>query len=427
MSDFPSVERRGTLIIGNCQAGVQLASSLRELGDTDPIVLLGEEAHPPYQRPPLSKAFLKGEATAESLTFRTPDFYADHHIDIVTGEQIVHISRDARGGEAIAASGRIFGFARLALTVGASPRRIPLDGSDLGGVTYLRDLEDAAALERSLRTAKNVVVIGGGFIGLEVAAGARASGKTVTVLEAAPRLIGRAVSEATSEFYLRAHRRRGTTVVLDARVTRIAGANGSVTGVELGDGSIVPADLVLIGVGVVPRTELAEQLGLSIDNGIVVDSHARTSDGLTVAAGDCANMPNPSITDFGNGRVRLESVQNSVEQAKVAAATLLGLDAEHRTVPWFWSDQADLKLQIAGLSTGHDQVVLRGDPDSEKFSVLYYRDGEIIAADCINCPLDFITVRQALHTGQAIPAGLVTDTSVSLKKLLAAEPALERK
>jgi 3-phenylpropionate/trans-cinnamate dioxygenase ferredoxin reductase subunit len=205
------------------------------------------------------------------------------------------------------------------------------------------------------------------------------------------------------------------------------GAKGSVAGVELGDGSIVPADHVLIGVGVVPRTELAEQLGLSVDNGIVVDSHARASDGLTVAAGDCANMPNPSITDFGNGRVRLESVQNSVEQAKVAAATLLGLDAEHRTVPWVWSDQADLKLQIAGLSTGHDQVVLRGDPESEKFSVLYYRDGGIIAADCINSPLDFITVRQALHTGQAIPAGLVTDTAVSLKKLLAAEPALERK
>jgi 3-phenylpropionate/trans-cinnamate dioxygenase ferredoxin reductase subunit len=417
----------GTLIVGNCQAGVQLAASLRELGDTEPIVLVGEESHAPYQRPPLSKAFLKGEATAESLTFRTPEFYAEHNIEVVTGETIVSISRDAAGGRAVAASGRVFEFAKLALAVGANPRHLELEGAGLAGVTYLRDADDATALEIGLRSAKNVVVIGGGFIGLEVAAGAQASGKSVTVLEAAPRLIGRAVSEATSAFYLDAHRRRGTTVVLDARVTRIVGADGKVTGVELADDTVVPADVVLIGVGVIPRTELAEQLGLDVDNGILVDARARTSDGVTVAAGDCANMPNPSITDFGNGRIRLESVQNSVEQAKVAAATLLGIEAEHRTVPWFWSDQADLKLQIAGLSGGFDDIVLRGEPDSEKFSVMYYRDGEIIAADCINSPLDFITVRTALHTGQAIPKTIAADTSASLKKLLAETPALERK
>jgi 3-phenylpropionate/trans-cinnamate dioxygenase ferredoxin reductase subunit len=247
----------------------------------------------------------------------------------------------------------------------------------------------------------------------------------VTVLEAAPRLVGRAVSETTSEFYLQAHRRRGTTVVLNAQVVRFIGETDDtgvdrVSGVELGDGSIVPADVVLIGVGVIPRTELAEQLGLAIDNGIVVDEHALTSDGLTVAAGDVANMPNPSLTDFGHGRIRLESVQNAVEQAKVAAATLLGQPAVHTTVPWFWSDQADLKLQIAGLSGGYDQIVLRGDPDSEKFSVLYYRDGNILAADCINSPLDFITVKAALHSGQAIPPELGADTSQTLKKLLAA-------
>jgi len=417
----------GTLIIGNCQAGVQLASTLRELGDTDPIVLVGEEPHAPYQRPPLSKAFLKGEASADSLTFRTHEFYRDHDIELVPRERIVSITRDAAGGVAVAESGREFPFARLAITTGAVPRRIPFEGSELEGVSYLRTATDAAVLEQKLRAAQDVVVVGGGFIGLEVAAGARASGKTVTVLEAAPRLVGRAVSEQTSAFYLQAHRRRGTTVVLGAQVARFTGEHDRVTGVQLADGTVIPADVVLIGVGVVPRTELAEQLGLAIDNGVVVDSRALASDGLTVAAGDCANLPNPSVTPGGVDRLRLESVQNAVEQAKVAAATLLGRGSDYQTVPWFWSDQADLKLQIAGLSGGHDEVVLRGDPESEKFSVLYYRAGELIAADCVNSPLDFIAVRGALHHGQTVPPSVATDTSVALKKLVSAAPALAQK
>lgn len=418
---------RGTLIVGACQAGVQLASSLRELGDTEPIVLVGEEPHAPYQRPPLSKAFLKGEATADSLTFRTHEFYAEHNIELVTRERIVSIERDASGGVATAESGRRFEFARLALSTGAVPRQIPFEGSELEGVSYLRTATDAALLEQRLHSARNVVVVGGGFIGLEVAAGARAAGKTVTVLEAAPRLVGRAVSEATSEFYLAAHRRRGTRVVLNARVTRFLGQHDRVTGVELAGGEsaggeIIDADIVLIGVGVIARTELAEQLGLAVDNGIVVDASARCSDGVTVAAGDCTNLPNPSLTPGGIERLRLESVQNAVEQAKVAAATLLGLPAEYSTVPWFWSDQADLKLQIAGLSGGHDQIVLRGDPDSEKFSVLYYRAGQLIAADCVNSPLDFIAVRAMLHSGQQLPSERAADLSLPLKKL--ATPAV---
>lgn len=419
----------GTLIIGNCQAGVQLACSLRELGDTDPIVLVGEEPHAPYQRPPLSKAFLKGEVTADSLTFRTHEFYREHNIELVTRERIVSITRDGdgSGGTAVAESGRRFEFARLALTTGAVPRQIPFDGSELEGVSYLRTATDAAQLQQGLAAARNVVVVGGGFIGLEVAAGARAAGLTVTVLEAAPRLVGRAVSEQTSEFYLQAHRRRGIRVVLNAQVVRFLGEHDRVTGVELGDGTVVPADVVLIGVGVIPRTELAEQLGLALDNGIVVDGTALCSDGLTVAAGDCANLPNPSITPGGVARLRLESVQNAVEQAKVAAATLLSLPAAYSTVPWFWSDQADLKLQIAGLSGGHDQIVLRGEPDSETFSVLYYRAGQLIAADCINKPLDFIAVRGALHHGQNVPADLAGDVTIPLKKLVSAVPALAGK
>jgi 3-phenylpropionate/trans-cinnamate dioxygenase ferredoxin reductase component len=410
-----------TLIVGNCQAGVQLATSLRELGDTDPIVLVGEESHAPYQRPPLSKEFLKNESTADSLTFRTHEWYAEHDIELAVRERIVKITRDGSGGVAVSESGRLFPFKRLALTTGATPRKIPFEGAEFEGVNYLRDANDAALLRDQLHHADSVAVIGGGFIGLEVAAGARAAGKKVTVIEAAPRLVGRAVSETISEFYLGAHHRRGTNVILNAQVVRITGRYDKVTGVELGDGTVVPADIVLIGVGVIPRTELAEQLGLSVDNGILVDARTLASDGFTVAAGDCANMPNPFTTDYGNGRVRLESVPNAVEQAKVAAKTLMGQEAEYRTVPWFWSEQADLKLQIAGLSQGYDHSVLRGDPECEKFSVLYYRQDRIIAADCINTPRDFMAVRNALAKGQNISADDAADTSKALKDSAAGE------
>ena len=405
-----------TLIVGNCQAGVQLAAALRELGDTAPIVLVGEEPHAPYQRPALSKSFLKGEATAASLIFRTPEWFTQHNIELVPGEQIVDIARDADGGTAVSATGRVLRFARLALTTGAAPRQLALPGAELQGVTYLRNADQAASLHQRLGTARSVVVIGGGFIGLEVAAAARGAGRHVTIIEAAPRLAGRAVAAATSDFYLQAHRRRGTTVLLNAGIIRITGDNGRVRGVELADGSTVPADVVVIGVGVLPRTELAERLGLEVSNGIVVDARALTSDGLTVAAGDCANMPNPFTVDYGNGNVRLESVQNAIEQAGTAARSLLGLEAEYRTVPWFWSDQGDLKLQIAGLSAGHDQTVLRGEPESEKFSVLYYRDGRIIAADCINTPRDFMAVRNALAKGLDIPPGHAGDLGRALKE-----------
>lgn len=410
-----------TLIVGASQAGVQLAATLRELGDERPIVLVGDEPHAPYQRPPLSKAYLQGEITSDDLIFRTADWFAQHDVEVVTGETIAAIERHADGGgEAVTETGRRIPFARLALTTGAAPRRLDLPGIDLPGVHYLRTADDAAAIAEGLEPARSLVVIGGGFIGLEVAASARKRGLAVTVLEAAPRLVGRVVSEQTSAFYLDAHRRRGIDVVLDARIAAIEGAD-AVSGVRLEDGTVILADVVLVGIGVVPRTELAEQLALEVDGGIVVDAACRTSDPSIVAAGDCALMPNP----YARGslpRVRLESVHNALEQAKVAAATLMGDPHEYRTTPWFWSDQADIKLQIAGLSTGYDATVLRGDPDTEKFSVLYYRDGELLAADCVNQPLDFMAVRSALGRGATIPPEAAADTSVPLKKSVV-EPA----
>ncbi|MBU4465824.1 MAG: FAD-dependent oxidoreductase [Actinobacteria bacterium] len=420
-----------TLIVGACQAGVQLASVMRELGDTEPIVLVGEENHRPYQRPPLSKGWIKGELEPDDVILRTREWFADRGIQLVTGDRVVTIQRGADGaGTATTEGGRTIDFTRLALTTGAAVRRLPLPGTDYRGVHYLRDADDAISLEGAMRdpAKQRVVVIGGGFIGLETAAVARGLGKTVTVLEAAPRLVGRVVAEETSAFYLGAHRRRGTEVVLSARIARIvgddgsvAGGKGAVTGVEMEDGTIVPADLVVIGIGVIPRVELADQLGLEVDGGISVDEACRTSDGRTVAAGDCALMPNPYPLGVG-GNIRLESVNNAFEQAKVAAATLLGQEAVYSGVPWFWSDQADLKLQIAGLSTGYDQVVVRGEPSSEKFSVLYYRDGQLIAADCINHPVEFLAIRHALGRGANVPPDAATDTGVPLKKLIV-EPA----
>jgi 3-phenylpropionate/trans-cinnamate dioxygenase ferredoxin reductase subunit len=408
----------GTLVVGASQAGLQVAVSLRELGDGAPVTLVGAEVHPPYQRPPLSKEFLTGSSTRESLDFRNSAFYAEAGIDLVLGERVTSLTLPGDGpGLAVTGSGRQLLFDRLALAVGARPRRLDVPGADLDGISYLRDVDDAQQLQSRLAGAQSVVVVGGGFIGLEAAAVARAQGKAVTVVEAADRLVARAVAPVVSEFYLEAHERRGTAVLLSTGVAGFRGEAGRVRAVQLSDGRELPADLVVVGVGVVPRTELAEQLGLECDGGIVVDACARTSAPAVVAAGDCTVLPHPLT---GVGRVRLESVQSAVAQAGIAAATLLGKQVETRYVPWFWSNQGDLRLQIAGLSTGYDRYVLRGEPDDERFSVLYYRQGQLLAVDAVNNPVDYMVVRKALTTGVGIPAEAAADVTRPLKSLLVA-------
>ena len=412
--------RAGTLIVGGGQAGLQLAVSLRQLGDTSPIALVGEEVLPPYQRPPLSKEFLAGRADLDSLALRNPAFYPGSGIDLVCGERVTGLRMSSSGppgsGVATTTSGRELPFDRLALTVGADARRLPVPGHDLDGVCYLRHHDDAADLRARLATAADVVVVGGGFIGLEVAAAARSAGRSVTVVEAADRLMARAVGPVVSEFYRRAHERRGVGVRLGSGVAGFRGDGGRVTGVGLSDGTWVPADLVLVGVGVRPRTELAERAGLVCDQGIVVDAHARTSDPFVVAAGDCTVQPHPMT---GQGRIRLESVQNAVAQAQVAASTLLGRPAGAPPVPWFWSNQGDLRLQIAGLSTGHDEQVVRGRPDEESFAVLYYRRDRLLAVDAVNRPADYMAVRRALAQGATIDPDRAGDAGVPLKSLIA--------
>jgi 3-phenylpropionate/trans-cinnamate dioxygenase ferredoxin reductase subunit len=403
----------GVLIVGASQAGAQLATSLREFGVTGPIVLVGGEPHLPYQRPPLSKAFLQGKAQAEQLLLRSAAFYADHGIDVVTGEWVVRIDADGLGGRAVAASGRSFGFSQLALTVGGSPRRLPVPGADLRNVCYLRNLDDATALRAGLAEARRVLVVGGGFVGLEAAAVARELGKEVTVVEALDRLLARAVAPVVSQFYLEAHRRRGVQVLLDTSVVRISGT-GAVTSVELSDGSSLPADIVLVGIGLVPDTDLARQLCVHCDGGIVIDERARTSRPGVVAAGDCTTLRMPS----GAGLLRIESVANAIAQGRAAAATLAGVDDPLSNVPWFWSDQGDLKLQIAGLSTGYDDVILRGDPTSEQFSALYYAGSDLIAIDAVNAPRDYMAVRKILEAGGSVPPEVAADVEIQLKTLI---------
>jgi len=408
----------GILIIGAGQSGMQIADSLRELGFEGAITMVGDEQIPPYQRPPLSKGFLYGEADEESLQFRNEKFYEDNRIELVLGDGVVEVqlNSDGASGVATTASGRALAFDQLALAPGSTPRKLNLTGSELDGVLYMRNIEDARALKSRWDGAENVVVIGGGFIGLEVAAVARKAGKTVTVLEGLDRMMARAVCPTTSEYFKNFHERRGAKIVLNAKIAGFEGDGRKVSGVALEGGEVVPADIVMIGIGVVARTEIASQLGLDLPNGLIaVNEFAQTSNPSIVAAGDATLLPNPTGAD---GQVRLESVQNAVDQAKVAAKTLMGQRETYHALPWFWSDQADIKLQIAGLSTGYDQTVLRGNPDEDSFSVLYYKNGRLLAIDCVNQPVDFMAARRCLTDHQTIDPVAAADSSVKLKTLI---------
>lgn len=405
----------GTLIIGAGQAGLQLAISLRELGDTEPITVVGGEEHTPYQRPPLSKAYLRGGATMDALSLRNAEFYESTDITIICGEWVdsIELDREDRStGAATTRSGTTLPFARLAFTMGGTPRRMNVPGGDLAGIHYLRTIDDAAALRDSLDAATRVAIVGGGFVGLEIAASATVRGKDVTVFEALDRLMARVVAPEMSRFYADAHTRRGTRIELNAAVMGFCGSD-SVTGVELGDGRVIDADVAVVGIGLIPHTRLAASLGLADERGINVDAHGRTRIQGIVAAGDCTTTAHPVYGD-----VRIESVPNAIAQAKSAAAALLGHDQDQLPVPWFWSDQADLKLQMAGLSVGFDHVILRGNPDSEQFSALYYREGQLASIESVNAPRDYMTARRILESGGNIPPDVADKLEIPLKKHL---------
>lgn len=406
------------VIVGAGHGGVQAAASLREEGYEGPIALISDDTHAPYQRPPLSKAFMKGEATAETLILRGPAYYAEKSIDLMLGERAVGIDRAAH--TVALASGKALDYAHLILATGAVPRPINFAGAELEGVLALRDIDDAARLKGQLEAARNVVVIGAGFIGLEFAATAAAKGATVQVVEVAPRVMGRAVSQTISDFYAEAHRGFGVHLHLGVGVEAIAGAQGRATGVHLTDGRRLAADLVVVGIGILANEALAAAAGLTVDNGIVVDESLTTGDPDISAIGDCCAHPN-----FYAGRLfRLESVQNATDQARVVALKLVGKPARYDALPWFWSDQGDLKLQIAGLNMGCDQFVTRGDPASRSFSVFGFSGGRLRVVESVNRAADHMIARRLIASGAPLTLDEAADPAVDLKARAMAKPAI---
>lgn len=393
----------GVVIVGAGQAGLQAAVELRAAGFGEPIHLVGAERALPYHRPPLSKAYLTGEKGPDALMMRAEAFYAEQAIAPVLDDPCIEIDRARR--RVLLRSGRSLPWSRLVLATGARARRLGGEGANLDGVLCLRTRDDADELKRRLEQAESIVVVGGGFIGLEAAASAAKLGKRVTVLEMQPRLMARAVGEPISSHFRDVHRHHGVDVRLGDGVARIVGEQGRVAAVETTSGQHIACQIVLVGIGVVPNSELAAAANIETGDGILVDRQQRASDSDVFALGDCASFPHPR----GSGRLRLESVQNAVDQAKIVAAGIVGRDATYAAVPWFWSDQYDLKLQMVGLSTGHDTVVLRGTPQENRFSAFYFSDGSLIAIDSVNRPADHMRGRKLLTEGTTVtPADLDT-------------------
>ncbi len=380
------------LILGAGHAGSQLAVQLRKEGWIGKIVLVGDESQLPYHRPPLSKAVLAGEKTLDNVLLRPRAMYDTNQIELRIGERAVEILRQEKLLKL--STGELLTYDRLALCPGASVIRLPL-GEHLKGVFYLRNAADVIAIKTMLGPGKRAVIIGGGYIGLEAAAVLNRLGLQVTVLERADRVLQRVTSAPVSEYFTRLHRHHGVDIVCGAEVSAINGAI-HVESVQCADGSRFAADIVIIGIGVVPETALAEEAGLRIDNGIMVNEFAQTSDPCIYAAGDCTSHPSMLY----QRQIRLESVQNANDQARIAAAGICGKPAAYTSVPWFWSDQYDAKLQSVGLSAGSDRIVLRGDPEEaggKGLTVLYGRDGQLIAADCINRAKDFMACKRLVQ------------------------------
>jgi 3-phenylpropionate/trans-cinnamate dioxygenase ferredoxin reductase subunit len=402
----------GLVVIGASYAGIQTALSARNAGYSSNITVVCDEAWLPYQRPPLSKDFLLGETSAENLVLRDEAFFKNEQLDLVLGQRAVDIDPHAKriGLD----DGTLLKFDKLVIATGSRARRIAVPGADLDGVCYLRSVTDAIDLKARLEQAAEIVIVGGGFIGLEVASSAIKLGKKVTVVESVSRLLERAVCPLVSDFLHDTHRQAGVDVLMGETVTSMEGRNGHIAGVALASGTRLPADLVLVGIGAIANDELARTAGITCTNGIVVDDHGRTENRDIYAAGDCANHYNR----FAEGWIRLESVQNAQDQAKAAGLAIAESHGPYDAVPRFWSDQYDAKLQIVGLSTRHDRAVVRGSVAEAKFTVFFYRHGKLIAADSINRPGDQMAARRLIAAGVSPAPEEAEDLSFDLKSLV---------
>lgn len=406
-----AMKKQIAVIIGASHAAAQLSVSLRQEGWEGDILMIGDEPHLPYHRPPLSKTFLSGDKTINDLLIRPATFYEKNNIQFRQG----HVTAIDRKQQILTlADNTEIAYAKLALCLGARARKIDLVGSHLSNVYYVRNALDVEAMKDQVGKAKNAVIIGGGYIGLETASALRKQGINVVVLEMAERILQRVTAPELSEFYTRVHNEEGVAVHTNMSITRIVGST-QVESVLCANGISFPADIVVIGVGVNPNVELAEAAGITVENGIVIDQFCRTNDPNIVAAGDCTNHFNSHY----NRRIRLESVPNASEQGKVAAASICGSSKEYKSLPWFWSDQYDLKLQIAGLSQGYDQLVIRGDKDiGRSFAAFYFQNGQLIAADCVNRPQEFMLSKKVIAEKLSINKDQLVNESIAVKEIL---------
>jgi 3-phenylpropionate/trans-cinnamate dioxygenase ferredoxin reductase subunit len=396
------------VIIGAGQAGAQLAAKLRAIGATGAITLIGAEDAPPYQRPPLSKAYLMGDIGADRLWLRSAEFWAEQGITLRLGQSVTAIDTAA---QTVSLGSEVLRYDHLALTTGSTPRRLPSAiGGDLGGVYTVRGLADVDAMPAEFVAGRRVVIVGGGYIGLEAAAVAAKLGLHVTVLEMAPRILQRVAAPETSDYFRALHAARGVTIMESTGLDRLLG-EGRVTAARLTGGREIPADFVIAGVGILPETGLAQAAGITLDNGIATDEYGRTSAPNVWAAGDCASFPH------AGGRLRLESVGNAIDMAEAVAANIMGADAPYTAKPWFWSDQYDCKLQIAGLNTGYDRVVTRANGDAVSF--WYYAGDRLLALDAMNDSRAYMVGKRLIEGGRSPDPALIANPATDLKSLLA--------
>ena len=401
------------VIVGAGQAAAQAVQSLRQGGYAGRITLVGDEPSLPYQRPPLSKAYMKGEFDEERLYFKPGAWYEDQKVEVLLGTHVPRIDRAKK--QVQLGHGGHLDYDDLILATGSRPRPLPVPGADLDGIHDLRTLTDVERIRPKMVAGRRIVIIGAGYIGLEAAAVARQMDLDVTVIEMAPRVLARVTSPVISEFYAAEHGRQGVKILTGITLSHLEGADGQVTAAILGNGTRLPADMVLSGIGILPNEELAKEAGIACSNGILVDRDARTSDPHVFAAGDCAARP---LVHYGRSG-RLESVHNAIEQGKLAAAAILGQARPAEDCPWFWSDQYDLKLQIAGLSQGYDTHVIRGDPASRKFAVFYLKNGTLIAVDSVNSPPEFLASKKLIMSGAKLAPATLSDTSTPMKDIAA--------
>lgn len=396
------------VILGAGQGAGQAAASFRQEGYEGDIIILGDEPFPPYQRPPLSKQYLSGEMPLERVYVRPEKFYADRHIDLRTNTRVEKIDTKAR--TVTTAKGETIAYEKLLIATGSRPRKLSIAGSDLPGIHYLRTISDVDGISAAMKTARKVVIVGGGYIGLEVASVAVTNGLDVTVLEMEQRILQRVTTPEMSAYYHQLHTGRGLKILTNTTVSGFTGQD-HVEQVLCGD-TRIDADLVIVGIGIIPNIELAKDAGINCENGIFVDDHCQTSVPDVYAIGDCTNHPNPIL----GRRLRLESVPNALEQARVAVANMCGKDKVYAAVPWFWSDQYELKLQMVGFSSDGDTQVLRGDMSKNEFAVFYLKDGAVVAVDAVNSPREFMICKQLY--GKPVDAKKLADPDTDLKSLL---------